>query len=390
VLAFLVAEAHARDLDFHAWFNPYRISNHDGVDELAPGHPARVHGDWVRAYDGKLYFDPGIPAARAHIVAVILDVVRRYDVDGVHLDDYFYPYPVDDRAFPDDDTFRAFGGGYSRRDDWRRHNVDLLVSELHGAIRAAKPWVRFGISPFGIWRNSSSDATGSETTGFEAYRGIYADSRTWIRNGWIDYIAPQLYWPFSHPRAAYGVLARWWAHEVAGTSVDLYIGQATDQIGNAGWTDPHEMLRHLELDRELPEVAGEIYFSLTKLRTNRLGATELLRAGPYAHPALAPAPRVAGANPAPVVITAAVRTASGVTLTWTAPAGAASFAAYRFDGERTIVARDLDAAASLVATLARSTDGPQQWVDTTAHPGTTYTYVVTALDREHRESAVTT
>lgn len=393
VLAFLVEEAHARNLDFHAWFNPYRVSKHDRVDELALDHPARVHPDWLRAYGGQLYFDPGVPAARAHIEAVVLDVVRRYDIDGVHLDDYFYPYPVEGRDFPDDDTFRRYGDGFTNRDDWRRHNVDLLVSELHAAIHAAKPWLRFGISPFGIWSNSSSDPTGSQSSGFEAYSGIYADSRSWIRNRWVDYVVPQLYWTFRNRRAPYDVLARWWAREVSGTGVDLYIGQAAYKIGDDGWTDPREMVRHLELDRSLPEIVGEVYFSLTKLRANRLGAVDLLRAGPYAHPALVPGPRTADVTPARLVIIAAERTPRGIALTWTSPAAThpvAYVAVYRFNGERAIDARDVASAASLVATTKRVNDGPQQWVDATAQPGTTYTYVVTALDRQHRESGIVT
>ncbi len=288
VLRFLVDEAHARNLEFHAWFNPYRVTKEHGVDELAADHPARVHPDWVKTYGGQLYFDPGLPEVRAHIEAVIMDVVAKYDIDGVHFDDYFYPYPIENEEFADDDTFHHYGLVFADKGDWRRHNVNVLVSELGAAIHAAKPWVRFGISPFGIWRNASSDPTGSATHAFEGYSKIYADSRAWIKNGWIDYVVPQLYFPIGHPRAPYDVLVAWWAREVAGTNVELYIGQATYEIGNKGWTDPNEMLRHLELDGTLAGVAGDVYFSMTKLRDNPLGTTELLRSGPYASPALLP------------------------------------------------------------------------------------------------------
>src|SRR5262249_31006922 len=162
------------------WFNPYRVSLGSDPNTLVPDHPGRQHPDWLRVYGGKMYFDPGIPDVRAHIEQVILDVVSRYDIDGVHFDDYFYPYPVTRATFSDDDTFAQFGTGFTSKDDWRRHNVDLLVSELHTQIHAAKPWVRFGISPFGIWRNSSTDPTGSATQGLESFGAIYADTRAWI------------------------------------------------------------------------------------------------------------------------------------------------------------------------------------------------------------------
>jgi len=288
VLGFLVEEAHARNLEFHAWFNPYRVTKEKGIDELDANHPARVHPDWVRTYGGQLYFDPGVPDVRAHIQAVIMDVVAKYDIDGVHFDDYFYPYPIENEEFGDDDTYRRYGTGFADKGDWRRDNVNVLIAKLGTAIHAAKPWVRFGVSPFAIWRNMSSDPSGSATNAFEAYSKIYADSRAWIKHGWIDYVVPQVYFPIGHPVAPYDVLVAWWAREVAGTSVDLYVGQGTFQIGNKGWTDPNEMLRHLEFNHTHDGVAGDVYFSMTKLRDNPLGTTELLRSGPYASPAVLP------------------------------------------------------------------------------------------------------
>ena len=264
-LRFLIDEAHARGLEFHAWFNPYRIGK---PPTLAADHPALRHPEWTFAYDGQLYYDPGVPQAREFVTTAIMDAARRYDVDGVHLDDYFYPYPVTGEPIPDQRTFAAHGKGFTDVADWRRHNVDELVSELDRQVHAARPDARFGISPFGIWRNSSSDPTGSETKGMESYSAIYADTRKWVREGWVDYIAPQVYWPFGHAAADYAALVPWWSRTVAGTGVELYIGQAAYKVGDQGWSDPGELSRHLTFNAKQSNVSGDIYFSTTSLAGN--------------------------------------------------------------------------------------------------------------------------
>ncbi len=179
-LAFQVAEAHKRNLEYHAWFNPYRVSMQTDGADLVPTHPAKVHPDWVWTHGGKTYYDPGIPEVRRFVEDAILDAVKKYDIDAVHFDDYFYPYPSGTTPYPDDNTYARYGNGVPIA-DWRRENVNLLVKEMHERIHAIKPWVKFGISPFGIWRNKASDPLGSETGGTESYAAISADTRRWVK-----------------------------------------------------------------------------------------------------------------------------------------------------------------------------------------------------------------
>ncbi|MGI8307212.1 glycoside hydrolase family 10 protein [Saccharopolyspora hattusasensis] len=267
-LRFMIDETHKRGVQFHAWFNPYRISMTDDPQALVPEHPARRHPEWTFAYGGKLYYDPGVPQAREFVTDAIMHAVENYDVDGVHLDDYFYPYPVKGQQIPDERTFAEHGKGFADIADWRRHNVDQLVSGLDARVHQAKPVAAFGVSPFGIWRNAASNPAGSDTKGLESYSAIYADTRKWVREGWVDYIAPQVYWQIGHPAADYAALIPWWSKTVSGTGVDLYIGQAAYRVGNEGWTDPGELSAHLSLNSRHRGVRGDIYFSAKSLTTN--------------------------------------------------------------------------------------------------------------------------
>ncbi|APU14966.1 MULTISPECIES: glycoside hydrolase family 10 protein [Actinoalloteichus] len=271
-LAFLVEEAHARGLEFHAWFNPYRVSTQSDPGRLAPDHPARVNPDWIFRYGTQLYYDPGNPEVRAFVQTAMMDAVENYDIDGVHFDDYFYPYPVSGQTIPDQDTFAEFGGDFTSIADWRRDNINLLVREMGERVEAVKPDVDFGVSPFGIWRNRSSDASGSDTNGLESYSAIFADTRRWIEEGWVDYVTPQVYWEIGHSAADYAVLVPWWADAVAGTGVQLYIGQAAYKVGsNSAWNTA-ELSEHLTLNQAHPEVGGDVYFSVSSLRTNAAAA----------------------------------------------------------------------------------------------------------------------
>jgi uncharacterized lipoprotein YddW (UPF0748 family) len=381
-LAFLIAQAHARGLELHAWFNPYRVSLQGDLDRLAPDHPARRHPDWVVAYDtpkGRLFYNPGIPAVRRFVEDDILDVVRRYDVDGVHLDDYFYPYP-NGREFDDAAAFARYGAGFADRGSWRRHNVDLLVKELARRIRSAKPWVAFGISPFGVWRNRASDPAGSDTTaGAQSYDDLYADVRKWVRRGWIDYVAPQVYWNLGFAPADYAKLVPWWSAQVAGTDVHLVIGQAAYRVGAPGaWSDPRELTRHLTFNRRYPRVDGDIWFSAKDVLADRLDSLGLVARDHYRRPALVPAmPRVASARPRPPAGVAAAAARGGVRVSWQANS-ATAVAVYRLAGSR-CAPRD---ARRLLAVLPR---GAAAFRD--ARPRRASTYAVTAIDRFRRESA---
>ncbi|WP_433292180.1 glycoside hydrolase family 10 protein [Actinoplanes sp. CA-030573] len=351
-MAYMVSEAHARNLEFHAWFNPYRGTQPGpegpGADfaKLAPGHPLLKHRDWAIAYPkgtaGRLYFDPGNPAARRFVEDAMLEAVGKYDIDGVHFDDFFYPYPVAGQDFPDDASYARYGRGKSRG-DWRRDNVNTLVREMDQRIKQVKPWVKFGISPFGIWRNKTSDAAGSDSKGLEAYDAIYADTRKWVREGWLDYIVPQLYWNIGFARADYAKLLPWWVSLVKGTGVQLWIGQADYRVGEPGaWSDPAELDRHLSLD-EKAGVQGEVHFSAKQVKADRLGSVALYRQRHYAAPALVPVmKRLPAAPPGAPRLTAVHK--AGAALAFDARAGAgpaaASWALYRVSG----------ATAALVAT----------------------------------------
>jgi len=263
-LAFMVDEAHAHGIELHAWVNPYRLAMDLDSTKLAPSHLFNTNRDWARTYAGRRYLDPGLPQVREHLGLVIDELVANYDLDGVHFDDYFYPYPKAGEPFPDQETFRQYGGS-RRLDDWRRDNVNTFVAETHRRIKAAKPWVYFGISPFGVWRNKSQDpARGSDTrASVSSYDDLFGDALGWAREGTVDYLLPQLYWSMDYVPAGHRILADWWAaHTPPGT--DLYVGHAAYKVGNNAdvvWDDREELPRQVTYGRGLPAVKGSVYFS---------------------------------------------------------------------------------------------------------------------------------
>lgn len=277
-LQFMISEAHERGMEFHAWFNPFRANSTGTTSGLAANHVAIQHPEWIVKNGSQLYINPGIPAARQHVIKAIMEVVNGYDIDGVHLDDYFYPYSG---TFDDDATFEAYNANkISNKGDWRRDNVNSFVQDLGKTIHASKPKVQFGISPFGVWRNKSQDITGSDTkAGVTAYDTTYADVRTWINKGWIDYVAPQIYWSIGFPAAGYDKLVAWWSNEVKNTDVKLYIGHSPYKIGTPekGWQSAQEIIKQLELNENYKQVKGDIYFSAQHLRKNPYGLIQLLQ-----------------------------------------------------------------------------------------------------------------
>jgi uncharacterized lipoprotein YddW (UPF0748 family) len=294
-LAFAVAEAHRRGLELHAWFNPFRARHFLSKSPVALNHISRTHPELVRAYGNQLWLDPGEPAARDHVLRVIMDVVRRYDVDGLVLDDYFYPYPVKDAAghvvdFPDESSWRKFGvrTGLSR-DDWRRQNINEFVRSVYDSIKAAKPWVKFGISPFGIWRPGYPN----QIKGFDAYAELYSDSRLWLASGWLDYFSPQLYWASDAPQQSFPVLLNWWAAQnVKGRQLCPTL--AASSVGVKFSAD--EIERQIQMTRRQAGASGEIFFHLRNLLLNP-ALREVLRKD-YRQPALVPAsPWLAAAPP---------------------------------------------------------------------------------------------
>ncbi|WP_306337416.1 glycoside hydrolase family 10 protein [Streptomyces sp. KL118A] len=288
-----VQEAHRRGLELHAWFNPFRIANHTDPSRLVATHPARVHPDWVVPYGGKLYYNPGLPAVRRFVQDAMLDAVRRYPIDAVHWDDYFYPYPVAGQVFDDDDAFERYGGGFPDRASWRRDNIDRLVREMARRVKKARARTQFGISPFAVWRNIATDPIGSDTrAGVQTYDDLYADTRGWVKKGWIDYIVPQVYWNIGFPAADYAKLIPWWSDVVRGTGVRLYIGEALYKAGDpaqpAAWQDPAELSRHLTYADGFPEVRGHVYFSAKEVGVDKIGAMARVVADHYQDPAKPP------------------------------------------------------------------------------------------------------
>lgn len=390
-MAFMVAETHARNLEFHAWFNPYKAAQTGLLSALPANHPLHQHPDWALVYPlpaessaARLYYNPGIPEARRFVEDSILEAAAKYDIDGIHFDDFFYPYPQGGQDFGDDAAHTRYGAGQTKA-DWRRQNVDVFVREMHTRIKELKPWVKFGISPFGIWRNQGTDPRGSATRGLQSYDEIYADTRLWVTEGWLDYIVPQLYWHIGFDVANYAVLLPWWSQVVSGTNVQLYIGQADYRVGQKGvWSDPAELDRQLTLNRDYP-VRGSIHFSASQVRDDRLGAASRYRDAHYPGPALVPAMlHLPGVRPQAPVLASASRDRDAVTLTWraggTLPDG--RHAIYRVD----LATQD---PGKLVATVAGG-PGTRKWADTTATPGRQYAYCVTTLDRLWNESVAST
>lgn len=292
-LEFAVKEAHIRGLELHAWFNPYRARNDDARSPLVASHIARTNPAVIKKYGQFLWMDPGEKSVRDRTLAVVLDVVKRYDVDGIHIDDYFYPYREHDRRgrdipFPDLTSWRKYtkSGGKLARDDWRRENVNLLVEALYNGIHKTKPWVKFGISPFGIWRPGYPE----QVRGLDAYVELYADSRKWLREGWLDYFTPQLYWPTTRPAQPYAGLLAWWAGENI-KSRHLWPGNFTSRTGGRGssaWP-VSELLEQIKATRLQAGATGNVHFSMESILRNQAGMNDSLVAGPYAQVALVPA-----------------------------------------------------------------------------------------------------
>jgi uncharacterized lipoprotein YddW (UPF0748 family) len=286
-LKFMIEEAHKRGMEFHAWCNPYRADFKIGSASIAPSHITRVKPHWFLTYGDKKYFDPANKEAQDFVVKVIRDIVKRYDIDALHMDDYFYPYRIAGKEFPDEAAYRKSGSKLSK-DDWRRSNVDSIIKKLSVAIKKEKPWVQFGISPFSVWRNKDKDPRGSDSrAGQTNYDDLYADILLWLKEGWIDYVAPQLYFEIGHDRVDFAKMLDWWSKNSYGKH--LYIGIGLYKAGsNAAWKNPAELPSQIKLMRQYPNVHGSIYFSSKSFNNNPNGWNDSLRHNYYKMPALIP------------------------------------------------------------------------------------------------------
>ena len=378
-MQFMIEECHKRGMEFHAWINPYRVKT-SLRNELVPNHVYNLHPEWFVTYGDQIYFDPALPESRRHICLVVGDIVSRYDVDAIHMDDYFYPYPIKGVDFPDDASFARYGGGFDNKADWRRSNVNTLIKQLHETIREVKPWVKFGISPFGIYRNESSDPLGSKTKGLQNYDDLYADVLLWAREGWIDYNIPQIYWHIGHPAADYITLIQWWNKNATREGTHLYIGQNVARTMKAD-----QLTRKMLYERSLSKVKGNCFWPANEILWNNKGVADSLKQNYHRYPALIPAyTHLHNRAPQEVKKLKAEWTAQGYMLHWQAeqsktnPELASYFVIYRFENKESV---NLDDPSKIVA-VTRETNYLLPYDDGKRK----YRYVVTAVDRFHNEN----
>lgn len=383
-LAFMVEEAHKRCIEFHAWFNPYRALIDANKNPNTTNHVTFQHPDWFVNYGGKKYFDPGIPEVRAYFTKVVLDVVKRYNIDAVHFDDYFYPYRIAHVEFPDQKTFLRYGNSFTNKEDWRRNNVTLLIEDLSKKIKQEKPFVKFGISPFGVWRNKNKDADGSATTaGQTNYDDLYADVILWLKKGWIDYILPQLYWETGHHAADYQSLIQWWGKHAYGKHV--YIGHGVYQLGNGKlpWKNLAEMDHQIDLTRQTADVQGSSFYSMNVLRNNKLNINDQMQNVWYKYFALLPTMEwIDDEAPKPPKLKMSNGKDGYRLLQWTVDnpkKDELQYVIYRFEAKEKI---DITQAKHILD-IVRTNNYLDQHAD-----GKDYVYVVTALDRGHNESSM--
>jgi uncharacterized lipoprotein YddW (UPF0748 family) len=386
-LQWMIDECHRRGMELHAWINPYRAKT-KSPHQNAANHVIVRHPEWTFDYDGLTLLNPAYKECRDYICDVVKDIVERYDVDGLHIDDYFYPYPVAGVEIPDEAQYRAAPNGMKNRDDWRRYNVNMFIQQVYETIHATKPWVKFGVSPFGIYRNQKSDPNGSKTNGLQNYDQLYADVLLWDANGWMDYCVPQLYWEIGNKAADYDELIHWWNRHLTRTS--LYIGEdveRTVKYPDLTNKSQHQLAAKMALHAELPRIQGTVLWYAKAAVDNVGNYGTLLRNNYWRMPALQPLmPHIDKKAPKAPRKLKAVRMDDGEhVLFWMPPKGkgwqdeAASYVVYRFEKGEPI-----------------NIDDPSKIVKVTtdclymipAGQSGRFTYVVTALDRMQNESKI--
>ena len=386
-LQWMITECHKRGMELHAWINPYRAKT-KGTKQLAYNHITVQTPMNCFAYDGQFILNPGVPENRDYICEVVKDIVSRYDVDGLHMDDYFYPYPVKGESIPDDELFLDHPNGIKDQGDWRRYNVNLFIEQVYKTVHETKPWVKVGISPFGIYRNRSTSYVGSNTRGTQNYDDLYADVLMWVNNGWLDYCVPQIYWEIGHKSADYETLINWWNQYA--NARPLVIGEDVERTAKApDKKNPqiHQQAAKMALHRQMPNVSGTVLWYAKAAVDNIGNYGTNLRNVYWRYPALQPSmPFIDGKAPKSVRKVKPVWTADGYILFWTAPKGeswedkAVKYVVYRFKkGEKL----DTNNPSKIVAITTQPfyklpyEGGKVKWV-----------YAVTALDRLQNESKV--
>ncbi len=377
-LQWMIEQCHKRGMELHAWINPYRAKTKT-THVLSPKHIAHKRRDLVFEYDGQYILNPAYDENRQYICHVVGDILRRYDVDGLHIDDYFYPYPAAGCTIPDEQLYRRNPGGHSNIGDWRRYNVNLFMKEMHDTIRAVKPWVKFGVSPFGIYRNKKSDPNGSDTRGLQNYDDLYADVLLWINNGWVDYCVPQIYWQIGHPTADYKTLIQWWDRNASARP--LYIGEDVERTVKYKDDDnpnQHQMPAKYKLHDFANNVQGTVLWYAKAAVDNIGNYGKMLRNVYWRTPALQPLmPFISKKQPGKPRKVKMVWTSDGPMLFWTAPKTKSKSKDWASNAHQYAVYCD----GTLVA-VTSDTFFKLPYVD----GKTKHTYVVTSLNRIHNES----
>ena len=386
-LKWMIDECHKRGMELHAWINPYRAKTKT-TSVLASSHIANTNLERVFKYDDQYILNPGQPENREYICKIATDITRRYDIDGFHIDDYFYPYPAPGQTIQDDKEFQKYNNGIKDRGDWRRYNVNLFIKQLSDSIHAVKPWVKFGVSPFGIYRNKKSSTIGSQTSGMQNYDDLYADVLLWVNNGWVDYCVPQLYWQVGHSSADYEELIKWWNRYASNRP--LYIGEDVERT--VKYADPqnpqsNQLPYKRRLHDEMKNVDGTVLWYAKSFVDNTGNYAATMRTTYWRNPALQPLmPFIDAKAPKKPRGVKPVWTKDGYMLFWRSPRGkkwgdkAAKYVIYRFNnGENINISNP-----SKIVNITAETFYKLPYED----GKTKYTYIVTALDRMSNESKI--
>jgi len=395
-MQYMIEVAHQQGMEFHAWINPYRATINMDTLSLSPWHVFYKNRSWMVEYDNKYYINPGLPEARQHIVQVVEEIIRKYDVDGIHLDDYFYPYPVKGKVFQDSLAYSLYGEPYGSLGDWRRNNNNQLIEALAIAVKEKKPYIKFGVSPFGVWRNKEDDPLGSDTkAGVKSYDDLYADVLNWLQKGWIDYVAPQLYFNIGYPLADYEKLLRWWDSH----SYDrkLLIGHAMYKVDDnpvEAWQNAGEIPKQIRMNRSTTDVDGSIFFSTKSLLNNPLGVTDSLEHHYFKHPALVPNFTDNDMIPETPKLKNVKGKPEGVILKWKPNKPAATkgfgllpsdaYVIYRFSQDGS---KDNNDPRNILAVTSNN-EKISYYLDTSTQEGSIYTYGISAINRFNNEGGL--
>lgn len=383
-LKWMIEQCHKRGMELHAWINPFRAKT-KGTKSLAINHIGILRPGLVFNYDNTWILNPGIADTRDYICSIVDDIVKRYDVDGLHIDDYFYPYPVKGEVIPDEQLFQQ-STGFSNIEDWRRDNVNIFIKQLAQTVHKRKPWVKFGVSPFGIYRNKKNDPNGSDTKGLQNYDDLYADVLLWINNGWIDYCVPQIYWQIGHPLADYATLIKWWDKNA--NNRPLYIGEDVERTTK--YADPsnpnsNQLPAKHSLHQQMPHVEGTVLWYAKAVVDNIGNYGMALRNNYWKYPALTPLmPFMDNIPPKKPVRVKPIWTIDGYILFWTAPEAkiwsdeASKYVIYRFNYGEPLNTDD----PSHIVKITSDTMYKLPYIN----GKTKFVYVVTALDRVGNES----